>query len=161
MMRLSSFLTHCLAGLILLGTLAGCEGNPIEPEPSPEIREIILRTEDGDFIFSHSDHWHGAPVVREGESTRFTLFFTSIRATADDHDLQPVESWFSLAEHEGFNVHVVIEDTQLARWEGDRVSGSLHGLRAGASRLSIVVRRGTTTVYEAPPLNFRVQAATN
>jgi hypothetical protein len=37
------------------------------------------------------------------------------------------------------------------------VRGQLQGLRAGASRMSFVVRRGTTTIYEAPPLNFVVQ----
>jgi hypothetical protein len=30
-------------------------------------------------------------------------------------------------------------------------------LRAGASRMSFVVRRGTTTIHEAPPLNLIVQ----
>jgi hypothetical protein len=52
-----------------------------------------------------------------------------------------------------------VEDTTIARWSGDRAGGTLAGLRAGASRLSIVVRRGSTTIYEAPPLNFRVQTA--
>lgn len=42
---------------------------------------------------------------------------------------------------------------------GDRVNGTLHGLRDGASHISFVVRRGSTTIYEAPPLNFRVQPA--
>jgi hypothetical protein len=65
--------------------------------------------------------------------------------------------WFTLAGHPDHNLRVVIQDTTLARWSGDDVRGSLHGLREGASIISFVVRRGTTTIYEAPPLNFRVR----
>jgi hypothetical protein len=50
-----------------------------------------------------------------------------------------------------------VEDTTIGRWSGDRVRGQLQGLRAGASRMSFVVRRGTTTIHEVPPLNFIVQ----
>jgi hypothetical protein len=45
----------------------------------------------------------------------------------------------------------------VASWTGDRTSGRLAGLREGASRISFVIKRGTTTVYEAPALNFRVK----
>jgi hypothetical protein len=51
----------------------------------------------------------------------------------------------------------VVEDTTIGRWSGDRVRGTLNGLQAGASRMTIVVLRGTTTIYEAAPLNFIVQ----
>jgi len=76
---------------------------------------------------------------------------------ADDHDIPPVEEWFTLADHPDLSVQVVIEDPTLARWTGDRVRGQMEGLQEGASRISFVVRRGITTLYEAPPLNFRVQ----
>jgi hypothetical protein len=122
------------------------------------IREVILAGTDGSFTFSHRDHWHGAPVVRANQTLGVTLHFTDAQLAPDDHDAPPVEQWFSLANKPAeYNVRVVIEDTTIARWTGDRAGGVLHGLRDGASRLSVVVRRGTTTVYEAPPLNFRVQ----
>ena len=63
------------------------------------VREIILKGNDGDFVFSHSDHWHGAPVVREGGGTGYSMHFTSVRPATDDHDMPPVDTWFSLANH--------------------------------------------------------------
>lgn len=122
------------------------------------VREVILMGSDGSVAFSHRDHWHGAPVVRAGESVGITMHFTALQLAADDHDAPPVEAWFTLRDKPAeYNVRVVVEDTTLARWSGDRVSGTLTGLRSGASRMSFVVRRGTATIYEAPPLNFRVQ----
>jgi hypothetical protein len=124
------------------------------------IREVILAGSDGSFSFSHRDHWHGAPVVRAAGTLGITLHFTDAQLAPDDHDAPPVEQWFSLADKPAeYNVRVVIEDTTVARWTGDRRGGTLAGLRDGASRFSVVVRRGTTTIYEAPPLNFRVQPA--
>lgn len=125
------------------------------------IREVILVGSDGSFTFSHRDHWHGAPVVRANTSVGLAMHFTASQSGTDDHEAPPVEQWFSLAAAPAeFSVRVVVEDTLTARWSGDRVSGTLHGLREGASRFSIVVRRGSSTIYEAPPLNFRVQAPT-
>jgi len=122
------------------------------------IREVILAGTDGSFTFSHRDHWHGAPVVRANQTLGIALHFTDAQLAPDDHEAPPVEQWFSLADKPAaYNVRVIIEDTTIARWSGDRAGGTLRGLRDGASRLSVVVRRGTTTVYEAPPLNFRVQ----
>ena len=145
------------AALPLLALLAGCGDGPTIPPEALAIREMILQGDDGEWIFSHHDHWHGAPVVRAGQDAGYALHFTSVRPAPDDHDPAPVEEWFTLAAHPDHELRVVIEDTTVARWEGDRVRGSLVGVREGASRMSFVVRRGGTTVYEAPQLNFRVQ----
>jgi hypothetical protein len=145
-----------LAAALLL--LAGCDHGPTEPGVDElVIMETILVGDEGDVAFSHIDHWHGAPVVWQGGTAGYTLNFTSILMPPDDHDAPPVEQWFTLADHPEYDLRVVIQDTTLARWTGDSVRGTLHGLRAGASIISFVVRRGTTTIYEAPPLNFRVR----
>lgn len=148
---------------LLLAAVVACgdkEGATAPEVDGVTIRETILRSSDGSVAFSHIDHWHGSPVVRANGTVGISLLFTAIRPAPDDHDAPAVETWFSLsAAPTEYNVRVVVEDTTIARWTGDRVSGTLHGLREGASRLSVVVRRGTTTLYEAPPLNFRVQAA--
>lgn len=154
---------HVILLLTIAVTLSACGDKSGATEPAVEglvIREVILRGDDGTVTFSHIDHWHGAPVVRAGGTRGLTLNFTSLRGVADDHDAPPVESWFSLANAPAdYNVRTIIEDTTVARWTGDRVNGTLHGVREGSSRVSFVVRRGSTTVYEAPPLNFRVQPA--
>jgi hypothetical protein len=145
-----------LALLLLLALAAACDRSPTPPETQPvQIREMILVGDDGVYVFSHADHWHGAPVVRQGGTSGQTLHFTESEAT--DHVMPPIESWFTLADHPDLSVRVVIEDPAVATWSGDRTRGTLGGLRAGASRMTFVVLRGTTTIFESPPLNFRVQ----
>lgn len=152
-----------VVAMLAMAALAACGDKEGVTAPEVEglrIREVILAADDGTFAFSHRDHWHGAPVLRANGTRGLTLHFTSTQMAPDDHDVPPVESWFTLATAPSdYNVRVVIEDTTVARWSGDRVGGTLHGLRDGASRVSFVVRRGSTTIYEAPPLNFRVQPA--
>jgi hypothetical protein len=75
----------------------------------------------------------------------------------DDHDMPPRNEWFTLQEHADHSVPVVIEDPSRASWSGDRLGGVLRGQAAGASRMSFRVLRGSTTVWEAPPLNFVVR----
>jgi len=146
------------AHLLLALFLAACDRSATEPTVDGlEVNEIIVAGDDGSYSFSHRDHWHGAPLVRQGGTAGFTLHFTKAQLGADDHDIPPVESWFTLEQHPDHSLRVVIEDTTVARWTGDRVRGTLHGIREGSSRISFVVLRGTTTIYEAPPLNFRVQ----
>lgn len=152
-------LSRALAAPLLLAlSLAACDRSATEPTVDGlEVNEIIVAGDDGSYAFSHRDHWHGAPLVRQGGSAGFTLYFTKAQLGADEHDIPPVESWFTLEDHPDHALRVVIEDTTVARWTGDRVRGTLHGLREGSSRINFVVLRGSTTIYEAPPLNFRVQ----
>jgi hypothetical protein len=133
-----------------------CDRSPTAPAELL-VNEVILAMDDGSFAFSHMDHWHGAPTVRAGSGVGVNLHFTSLRQPADEHDPAPIEQWFTLAGHPEYSVRVVVEDTTIGRWSGDRVRGTLNGLQAGASRMTIVVLRGTTTIYEAAPLNFIVQ----
>lgn len=159
--RVARALIRCIQVGVLAAVVTSCgdkEGATAPEVDGVTIREIILRSSDGSVAFSHIDHWHGSPVVRANGTVGISLLFTAIRPAPDDHDAPALETWFSLADTPNeYNVRVIVEDTTIARWTGDRVSGTLHGLREGASRLSVVVRRGTTTLYEAPPLNFRVQ----
>jgi hypothetical protein len=143
--------------LVALSIAVGaCDRSPTRLEELL-VKEIILAIDDGTYAFSHTDHWHGAPTVRAGGDVGMNLYFTATRLAPDDHDMPPIEQWFTLEKHPDHSVRVVIEDTTIGRWSGDRVRGRLHGLRAGASRMTFVVLRGTTTIYEAPPLNFIVQ----
>lgn len=138
--------------------LTACADGPTEPSVDGlQIKEIILAGDDGSFAYSHIDHWHGAPVVRQGETAGFEIWFSELRLAPDDHEAPPFETWFSLADHPEYSLHTVIEDPDLARWSGTSARGTLEGLVEGASRMSFVVRRGPTTVYEAPPVNFRVR----
>jgi hypothetical protein len=145
--------------LVLAALGAACDRSPTEAEPPLAIVDVILAGTDGTYAFSHTDHWHGAPVVHAGQTATYTVHFTSRRMPIDDHEPPPVQDWFTLEQHPEYTFRVVIEDPTVATWGGNRAVGELVGLRAGSSRLSIVVLRGTTTVYEAPPLNFRVQEA--
>ena len=65
--------------------------------------------------------------------------------------------WFTLQAYPDHALPMVIEDPTRARWTGDRLGGTLFGEAAGASRMSLRVFRGTTTVWEAPPLNLVVR----
>lgn len=148
--------------LLLLASaiLSACDRSPTEPSVDGlVINEIILEMDDGSYAYSHNDHWHGAPVLSTEESLGIRFHFVEEQMSPTDHDIPPVEGWFTLADQPEYSIHVVIEDESLAAWSGDRTQGGLLGLGPGASRISFVVRRGPTTVYEAPPLNFRVQAA--
>ena len=54
-----------LAALLALG-VAGCDRSATEPRvDGVAVGEIILAGDDGSYTFSHRDHWHGAPVIRE------------------------------------------------------------------------------------------------
>jgi len=157
----STILMGLVLALVLLLT-SGCDTSPSSPEAEgPAIQAIILQGDDGSFSYSHADHWHGSPTVDLGSTLGFTVHFSEIRSAADDHDPPPTESWFTLAAHPDLRFEVIIENPTLAQWSGSRDRGTLIGQIAGASRLSIVVKRGNTTIYEAPPLNFRVRVPVN
>jgi hypothetical protein len=149
---------HALvAALLLLGSTA-CDRSATEPSVEGlEVNEIILEDGAGNFIFSHYDHWHGSPTPRMGEPVSYTVWFSSEQLSPDDHNIVPREKWFSLDGRSEYDLRVVIADPTIATWSGDRAAGVLRGLRDASTQLSMVVRRGATTVYEAPPLTFRVR----
>jgi len=156
--RLRATLAMLLSGVALTATGAGCSGGATAPRTDDlRIYEIILQDGAGNVMYTHYGHWHGAPVVPLNDATTLQIWYSPEQMGPDDHDAPSREKWLSLADRPAYDVRAVVEDTTMASWTGDRTSGRLAGLREGASRISFVVRRGTTTVYEAPPLNFRVK----
>lgn len=142
--------------------LGACGGDSVsEPPPGAprlEISSIIVEDPaSGDIMFSHDDHWHGFPVVTVGGQRQLRVHFVKQGRAPDDHDMPPRNEWFTLQEHVDHSLPVVIEDPTRARWTGDRLGGMLAGEAAGASRMSVRVFRGGTTVWEAPPLNLVVR----
>ncbi len=153
-----------VALLTLAALLGACSGGgdvaaPPAAAPRLEIASIVVEDPvSGEIMFSHDDHWHGFPVVRAGAQRTLRVHFVKQGRAPDDHDMPPRNEWFSLQPHADHSLPVVIEDPLRATWAGDRLGGVLRGQAEGASRLSFRVFRGTTTVWEAPPLNFVVRA---
>jgi hypothetical protein len=145
-----------------LAALAACGGGggttpPTEVGPRLDVQAMVLVGEAGDTLFSHQDHWHGFPVVPAGGRASYRKYFVASARSSDDHEMPARGDWFTLAAHADANVAVTVEQPAMAGWEGDRLSGALVGRQAGASRVNFVVRRGTTTLREIPPLPFTVR----
>jgi hypothetical protein len=156
--------THLLSRITLIAALSlstlltACNDDPATPTVAGiTIADLMLLAPGPELIYSHVDHWHGSPLVRLGAPPlRLELHFVDASMAPDDHDPPPMEAWFTLRDRPEYSVQAIIQDPTVARWDGDRTAGTLTGLRAGASLITFVVRRGTTTLWEAPPLNFRV-----
>ncbi len=148
---------------LALGLLAACGGGGDVTAPPADAPRLVIASvvlEDpasGTVFFSHDDHWHGFPVVPAGGQRPLRVHFVKQGRAPDDHDLPPRVEWFTLQAYPDHALPVVIEDPTRARWTGDRLGGTLFGEAAGASRMSLRVFRGTTTVWEAPPLNLVVR----
>jgi hypothetical protein len=142
-----------------LALAAACGGDdPAAPNvDGVTIGEIILVGAGTDVVYSHDDHWHGAPLVDQGSAKSYAVHFVPGSLSGDNHEIAPQELWFTLQAHPEYELRAIIEDPSVATWSGDRLGGSLQGTAVGSSRITFVVRRGTTTIYEAPPLNFRVR----
>jgi hypothetical protein len=95
--------------------------------------------------------------VPVGGTESLELFFSSMEMNADDHEAPPFETWFTLAAHPTLALNGIIEHPSIATWSGGTTVGTLSGHVVGASRISFIVKRGTTTLLEAAPLNFLVQ----
>ena len=151
-----------LTSSMILSVLAACGGEdgtapPTEAGPRLDVQAMVLVGDAGDTLFSHQDHWHSFPVVPAGGRARYTQYFVSTARSSDDHELPPRADWFTLAAHADASVAVTVEQPATAAWEGDKLTGALVGRQAGASRVNFVVKRGTTTVRELPPLPFTVR----
>jgi hypothetical protein len=146
---------------LLLVTACGGGGDvtaPLAGAPRLVIASVVLEDPaSGTVFFSHDDHWHGFPVVPVGGQRPLRVHFVKQGRAPDDHDLPPQVEWFTLQAYPDHTLPVVIEDPSRARWNGDRLGGAIIGEAAGASRMSLRVLRGTTTVWEAPPLNLVVR----
>ncbi|MCU0636792.1 MAG: hypothetical protein MUE41_18130 [Gemmatimonadaceae bacterium] len=154
---------RAIARVMLLAALAltACDRAATEPEVAPElvIAEMIMVDDGGTAIFSHLDHWHGFPVVPATGSVALQKYFVARGTSADDHEMPSRDQWFTLADKaRDIRVSVTVQDTTLARWTGDRVSGRLEGRgRRGASSMTVRVMRNNTTLKEFPPLSFTVR----
>lgn len=141
--------------------LTACDRSATAPEVEPDlvIAEMILVDDGGTTIFSHIDHWHGFPVVPASGAVALQKFFVAQGTSADDHDMPSRDKWFTLGDKRAdIRVSVTIQDTTLARWTGDRVTGRLEGRgRRGASSMTVRVLRNNTTLKEFPPLSFTVR----
>jgi hypothetical protein len=154
---LTGHVRRAALALFLCGVTA-CDRSATEPTVEGlDVNEIILEDDAGNFIFSHYDHWHGSPTPRMGQPVAYKVWFSEEQMSPDDHNIVPREKWFSLQGRTGYDLRVVIADPTVATWTGDRAAGTLRGLRDASTQLSAVVQRGSTTLYEAPPLTFRVR----
>jgi hypothetical protein len=146
----------------VVATLAACgagEGTAPSSEVGPrlDVQAMVLAGEAGATLYSHQEHWHGFPVVPAGGRARYTQYFVSTTRSSDDHEPPPRPDWFTLAGHADASLAVTVEQPAMAAGEGDKLAGALVGRQGGASRVSFVVKRGTATVKEQPPLPFTVR----
>ena len=162
-LRRRSRATTALALLVsVIGVAASACGADGATDPGPQtpalvVAEMVLVDGAGNMMYSHRDHWHGFPVVPVAGALPIEAHFVARSSGSDDHEPPPRNEWFTLAAHADADLRVVVTDTTVARWAGDKLRGALDGRRAGASVISFVVRRGATTLKEAPPLNFVVR----
>lgn len=148
----------CGAFLLVTACGGGEATAPAAETPKLIIASVVVEEPaTGMIFFSHDDHWHGFPVLRAGESREQRVYFVARGRAPDDHDMPPRNEWFTLADRVDHDVPAVIEDPAIARWTGGRTGGTLQGDRTGASRINFRVKRGPTTLWEAPPLNFTVR----
>jgi hypothetical protein len=160
-----------LAASALLAACGGADAavapvTPVDPPPLADVTTIRATSEmvledslTGTMIaYSHRDHWHGFPVVPSRGALAVRLWFSNETRDADDHDIPARRSWFRLDRLPDHNVRVVIADTTMARWSGTASGGRFEGVRENsASLVTFVVRRGTTTLNERPPLNMVIR----
>lgn len=148
------------AGALALA-LAACDRADTAPQVAPSVRinEVVLEDPaTGAIIYSHMDHWHGFPIVPDGGTLTLRKFFTAFSAHPDDHDPPSRGDWISLDSLPAeINTRIVASDTTVLRAVGTRVQMQLTGRRTASTPVSMVVRRATTTLYEAPPLNAVVR----
>lgn len=150
-----------VAAAVTAASLAACDRAATEPVVAPSIRlnEVVLEDPaSGTLIYSHIDHWHGFPIVPNGGSLTLRKYFVAFSSHPDDHEPPSRGDWISLdtlpAE---INTRIVASDSTVIGASGTRAVLELTGRRAASTPVSVVVRRGTTTLYEAPPLNTVVR----
>ncbi len=150
-----------VAAIASTGLLAACDRAATEPTVTPQVRinETVLEDPTtGSLIYSHIDHWHGFPVVANGGSLVLRKHFVAYSPHPDDHDPPSRSDWISLDTlPSDIGSRIVASDTTILQTGGTRADLLLSGRRAASTPLSIVVRRGPTTLYEAPPLNAVVR----
>lgn len=145
-------------GLLLIAFAAGataCDRDPsAPPADSLQFAEIVLTDSTGQAVaYSHGDHWHGFVRVRRGEQQELRAYFTP--QSIEDPG-EPLTVRFTLESHPDYVLRTTTANPSVASWDGDRFALTVHGRAAGSTGTSFVVRRGSTTVYEAPPTSVIV-----
>lgn len=160
-----------LLSLVILTACGGSDApvgpeNPTDAPPSLDVTNVRSTTEmiledslsGAVLAYSHRDHWHGFPVVPGRGSLMVRLWFSNETRDADDHDIPARRSWFRVDRLPDHNVRVVVADTTVAQWTGTASGGRFESTRQNsASLVTFVVRRGTTTLNERPPLNMVIR----
>jgi hypothetical protein len=140
--------------LVALLVLAGCDSTTPDSDDVPEglrVQEIVLTNAAGDLVaHSHDDHWHGTIRARTGADTTLHAYVV-IGAPYSGHDVPERDYWVSLEDHADHSLRLTSDDEQVARWSGDRHVLSLASAEEGAALTTVVVLRGTTTLYQSPP----------
>lgn len=141
--------------------LAACDRSATEAavEPGVVIAEMVLVDGGGNVMYSHGDHWHGFPVVPAGGTIAIEQYFVARGTAAGDHETPPREEWFTLGDKPAeLRTQVVVTDQSLVAWSGDRVRGAFAGQgRSGATSVTFIVYRGTTTLRQMPALPIAVR----
>jgi hypothetical protein len=143
-----------LLAALALGA-AACDRDPsAPPAESLQFAEIVLADAAGQAVaYSHADHWHGFVRVRRGEQQVLRAYFAA-QPVGDSHEAPTVR--FTLESHPDYLLRTTTVDPTVASWEGDRFVLTVRGGTPGSTGTSFVVRRGSTTVFQAPPTSVVV-----
>lgn len=118
---------------------------------------IIVDALTGEQVaYSHRDHWHGVLRQRPADIRRLRLYFTATARAASDHEAPSSREYVRLDTIPDLRVGTVVQDTTVAQWSGGAYEGTLSSRAAGSTHVSFVVYRGSTTIYQAPPVGLSV-----
>lgn len=145
------YLTALLLTLVL--AVAACDAGEVTSETENlQVREVVLTDGDGEVVaYSHDDHWHGTIRVAAGEESALQAYVVLDGTPGTGHDVPPRTAWVSLADHPEHRLRLTSDDEAVAAWSGDRHALTLSSQEAGAALTTVVVLRGTTTLYQSPP----------
>lgn len=146
--------------LLALPLAAGCGGGGAAatgPARTLVVAEMVLEDGTGTVYYSHRDHWHGFPVAPANGELAVRKYFVARSTAPDDHEMPPRAEWFTLEAEPDARLTIVVADTTVGGWRGDRVQGALVGRRAGATALAPTVFRGPTTLRQLPSLPLVVR----
>ncbi|NBC87318.1 MAG: hypothetical protein GVY25_14120 [Bacteroidetes bacterium] len=134
-------------------TLAACDAGEVTSEAEDlQVIEIVLTDADGEVVaYSHDDHWHGTIRVTAGGEVALQAYVVPADAPASGHDVPPQTAWMNLTDHPEHRLRITSDDEAVAAWSGDRYALTLSSQEAGAALTTVVVLRGTTTLYQSPP----------
>jgi hypothetical protein len=146
-------------GLASVLFLSACDRAPAEPDaPAAQIAQVVLVDEStgGSVIYSHDDHWHGILRIRPSETRSVKVYVVTAANASDDHEAPLPAAWSDIASLEGMRLQVTVSDTTVATWSGSGSAATVTGKKTGATAVSFVVMRGSTTVHQSPAVGLSV-----